>query len=142
MYDIIIDDRFYLISIGLLESYTSEVYMNNNIPFFEKGWMFVHKVKDNSGLAPDRIERDERVDRVMHDLMEGKLVAPVDISSFSCRLRGRVYNREGFNHGDMVETSIVKTIDTEPYGDGFIVTTKSGSKYRILHDWFYTQVIL
>mgnify|MGYP003311628410 CR=1 FL=1 len=35
--------------------------MNNNIPFFEKGWMFVHKVKDNSGLAPDRIERDEQV---------------------------------------------------------------------------------
>lgn len=113
--------------------------MYERIPFFEHGWMFVCKFKEKDSSF-SRVMRDDRMDAVMNVLIHDKSVPPIDVSRFSCRLRGRVYGKEGFEDGDLIETSIVKTIEPEPYSDWFVVTTGKGSKYRILHDRFYTTI--
>ena len=113
--------------------------MYERIPFFERGWMFVCREKEK-GSSYKRVKRDDRMDAVMDTLIRDKSVPPINVSRFSCKLRGRVHGKEGFEEGDLIETSIVKTIEPEPYSDWFVVTTSKGSKYRILHDRFYTTI--
>ena len=113
---------------------------NKDYPWLERGWMFVCLDKKDGDQFP-RIKRDDRMDAVMRRLIDDHSTPPIDVSHFSCKLRGRVNNKEGFSDGDLIETSIVKTIECDDYGEDFIVTTSSGSKYRITHEIYYTMLL-
>ena len=95
--------------------------MHDRLPYLAD-WKFVHEVDG-------RVEFDSSLQDTMMLRFNCSKYGPIDISDLNYKLRGKVYNREGFRDGDMIETSRVKTIHVSKYG--YMITTQSGSQYEV-----------